>query len=125
MKIIINIIKLRLLYIYFLSLSLIIFFFSTGKLEANSFDISKIEISTPFEIKFDKNDVIDEGFKEAFLELISLITKSSDKNKIDKVKLGEIKGMIESFTIEEEKFINDAYHLTLGVSFNKKKYLIF
>ena len=29
--------------------------------------------------------------------------------------------MIESFTIKEEKFINDIYYVNLGVSFNKKK----
>ena len=29
--------------------------------------------------------------------------------------------MIESFSIKEEKFINNVYHVSLGVSFNKKK----
>ena len=29
--------------------------------------------------------------------------------------------MIESFSIQEEKFINDIYYVNLGVSFNKKK----
>ena len=35
--------------------------------------------------------------------------------------MSQIKGMIESFTIKEEKFINDIYYVNLGVSFNKKK----
>ena len=29
--------------------------------------------------------------------------------------------MIETFSIKEEKFINEIYYLTLNVSFNKKK----
>ena len=29
--------------------------------------------------------------------------------------------MIETFSIKEEKFINELYNLNLGVSFNKKK----
>ena len=29
--------------------------------------------------------------------------------------------MIETFSIKEEKFIDQKYHLNLGVSFNKKK----
>ena len=33
--------------------------------------------------------------------------------------------MIESFTIKEEKFINEIYYLNLGVSFNKKQILKF
>ena len=111
----------QILYIFFIILALNIFFFSTVKLESKAFQIENIEISRPFEINFDKIDVIDEGFKLAYFELISLIVNSSDKKKIDKIKLNEIKGMIESFTIKEEKFIDDTYYVSLGVSFSKKK----
>ncbi len=109
------------LYNYFLILSLIIFFFSTVKVYGKAFEVNDIEVSQPFELNFNKNKVIDEGFDRAFFELISLILNSSDQKKIDKIKLNEIKGMIESFSIQEEKFINEIYHLKLGVSFNKKK----
>ena len=59
------------LYIFFLFLSLILFFFSTDKVYAKSFNIKNIEVSKPFEINFDKNKVIDVGFIKAFSELIS------------------------------------------------------
>ena len=111
------------LYIFFVFLSLNIFFFSTTKVQGKAFDINNIEISRPFEIDFDKNKVIDEGFKKAFLELITLILNSSDQKKMSTAKLNEIKGMIETFSIKEEKFINETYSLNLGVSFNKKKVL--
>ncbi len=113
---------LKILYNFFLFLSLIIFFFSTDKVEGKPFDINNIEISRPFEINFDKNEVIDEGFKKAFSELILLTINSYDQKKINKVKLNEIKGMIEKFSIKEEKFINETYFVNLGVSFNKKKF---
>ena len=109
------------LYIFFSSLALIIFFFSTEIVKAKSFEINNIEISQPFEINFDKNKVIDLGFRNAFFELIYSLIKSSDFKKIDSVKLNEIKSMIETFSIQEEKFIDQKYHLSLGVSFNKKK----
>ena len=109
------------LYIYFLILSLIIFSFSTTKVRAKSFEVNNIEISKPFENNFDKNKVIDSGFKKAFLELIYILTKSYDHKKLEAIKLNEIKGMIETFSIQEEKFINQVYFVTLGVSFNKKK----
>ena len=121
MKIINNFILLKSLYILLIILSLFLFFFSTTKVEAKSFSIENIEISKPFEIKFDKNLVIDQGFKEAFFELISLILKDTDKKIIQNIKLNEIKGMIETFTIKEERFINETYYVNLGVSFNKKK----
>ncbi len=113
--------NLKFLYIFFITLSLNIFFFSTEKIYAKSFDVKNIDISRPFEINFDKSKVIDDGFEKAFFELISIIVKSSDRKKINKIKLNEIKSMIESFTIKEEKFIDEIYYVNLGVSFNKKK----
>tara|TARA_B100000989_G_C19457812_1_gene434858 strand:+ start:49 stop:1128 length:1080 start_codon:yes stop_codon:yes gene_type:complete len=120
---IIRFIKLYLknLYIFFLSLSLILFFFSTDKVKAKSFNIKNVEISKPFEMNFDKNKVIDQGFNKAFSELVSIITISDEHKIIQEIKLNQIKGMIESFTIKEEKFIDEIYYVNLGVSFNKKK----
>ena len=109
------------LYIFFCTLALIIFFFSTEKVRAKSFEINNIEISKPFKKNFDKNKVIDDGFRKAFLELIYKLTKSSDNKKLESFNLNEVKSMIETFSIEEEKFINQDYYVTLGVSFNKRK----
>ena len=109
------------LYIFFSTLALIIFFFSTEVVKAKSFEINDIEISQPFEINFDKNKVIDLGFKKAFFELVYSLIKSPDFKKIENIRLNEIKSMIETFSIKEEKFIDQKYYLNLGVSFNKKK----
>ena len=116
-----KIFHLKILYIFFVFQSLLIFFFSTTNVYGKSFNIDNVEVSKPFEINFNKNEVIDNGFKNAFLELISIIVNSEDQKKIKKIKLNEIKSMIETFSIKEEKFINEIYHLNLGVSFNRKK----
>ena len=108
-------------YIFFVFLYVIIFFFSTTKVNSKGFFIDNIEVSKPFELNFNKNRVIDKGFNKAFYELISLLVTSKDREKINLVKLNEIKGMIESFTIKEEKFIDEIYYVKLGVTFNKKK----
>ena len=84
----------RSLYIFFSILALIIFFFSTKEVEAKSFEINNIEISIPFENDFDKNNVIDSGFKKAFFELIYTLTKSSDHKKIKSIQLNKIKSMV-------------------------------
>ena len=111
----------KILYIFFVILSLNIFFFSTTDLKAKPFDIENIEISKPFELNFDKNKVINNGFKKAFNELILLIVKSTDQEKFKTIKLNEIKSMINSFSIKEEKFVDNVYFVNLGVSFDKKK----
>ena len=112
----------RRLYIHFCFLALLNIFFSTENIEAKTFSVNDIEISTPFEINFDKNKIIEEGFSQAFDRLILSIVQTKDQKKFGKTSLNQIKGMIETFSIKEEKFINEIYYLSLNVSFNKKKY---
>ena len=120
MKFISQLSNLKLLYNFFLFLALINIFFSTGKSHAKTFSINDIEISTPFEINFNKNEIIDKGFLKAFNELIFSIVQSKDQIKLKKTSINQIKGMIETFSIKEEKFIDEIYYLVLNVSFNKK-----
>ena len=110
-------------YIFFISFVVFIIIFSTTFLHANNFRVSDIEISSPFELNFRKNHVIDKGFEASFSNLMSMITTSGDKVKIKNNKLKELKGMIDSFTISDEKFINNVYFAKLETTFNKKKIL--
>ena len=109
------------LYNFFWFLSLLNIFFSTDILLAKTFSISDIEISTPFEINFNKNTIIDEGFSQAYDQLILSIVQTKDQKKIQNIPLSTIKGMIETFSINEEKFIDEIYYLSLNVNFSKKK----
>ncbi|MDB4069834.1 hypothetical protein N9518_01950 [Candidatus Pelagibacter sp.] len=54
-----------------------------------------------------------------------MITTSGDRKKIKDVSIKELKGMIDSFTISDEKFINNEYFANLETTFNKKKILKF
>ena len=121
MKFNIKYFKFRKVYIHFCFLALLNIFFSTENIKAKTLSINDIEISTPFEINFDKNKIIDKGFRQAFERLILSITQSKDHNKFNNQPLSLIKGLIETFSIKEEKFINEVYYLSLNVTFNKKK----
>ena len=112
---------LKFLYIFFLVLALNIFFFSTASVRAKAFLIDEIQVSEKLENNFNKESLINQGFEKAFSELINKLVKSTDLNKKVNTSLNEIKSMIETFTIKEEKFVNKIYYLNLGVSFNKKK----
>jgi len=92
-------------------------------LHANTFKVSEVEISSPFELNFKKSKVIDDGFKTSFYNLLSMITTSGDRNKIKNIQLKELKSMIDSFTISKEKFVNNEYSAQLETTFNKKKIL--
>ena len=125
MQIINKFYKLLNVYIYFILFSLFIVFFSTTYSNANAFKVSDIKISSPFELNFEKNSVIDKGFQTSFSDLLLMITTSGDIKKIRNVSIKEIKGMIDSFTISDEKFINNEYFANLETTFNKKKILKF
>jgi hypothetical protein len=107
------------LYIFFLILALSLSFFSTSK--AKEFFINDIEIKEKLENDFNKENLINKGFQEAFTELMNKLVQSKNLNEVKSNNLNQIKSMIETFTIEEEKFINKTYNLKIGVSFNKKK----
>jgi|TARA_B110001452_G_scaffold162474_1_gene135224 hypothetical protein len=87
--------------------------------------VSDIEISSPFVLNFKKSRVIDEGFLTSFSDLLSMITTSGDKKKIKNISLKKLKSMIDSFTISDERFINNEYFAKLETTFNKKKILNF
>ena len=125
MQIINKLLRLQKVYIFFISFVLFIIIFSTTYLYANTFRISDIEISSPFELNFNKNRAIDKGFQKSFLNLLTMITTSSDKYKIKNTSTKEIKAMIDSFTISGERFINNEYFATLETTFNKKNILKF
>ncbi len=113
------------LYIIFFSIVLFIIIFIPSPSHANLFEINDIEIKEPFELSFDKEKVIDKGFKKAFARLISIITTSEDKNKIKNTSLSTIKRLVDSFIIKEETFINNDYNVKFDVNFSKKNTLNF
>ena len=123
MQIINKLFRFRKVYIFFISYVLFIITFSTTFLYASTFKVLDIDISGPFELNFNKNKVIGDGFKAAFFNLISMITTSDERKKIKDIKFEKLKSMIDSFTISDEKFINDEYSAKLEVTFNKKKIL--
>jgi len=125
MQIFNKLLRLQKVYIFFISFVLFIIIFFTTYLNANTFKVSYVEISSPFELNFKKNSAIDDGFKSSFFNLLYMITTSGDRNKIQNISIKELKGMIDSFIISDEKFINNEYFAKLETTFNKKKVLNF
>ena len=74
------------IYLIILILALLKIFFSTTFSHAESFDVKNIQISKQFDINFQKIDVLDEGFKIAYHNLILNITKSNDQHKLKELQ---------------------------------------
>ena len=92
---------LKYLYIFFFLLALNLSFFSTTKVSASGFFVDEIKIQEKLENDFNKETLINKGFKKAFHELMSKLVKSKDLSKISNINLNEVKSMIETFSIKD------------------------
>ena len=75
---------------HFCILAFLNIFFSTEKIFANTFTVNDIEISTPFEINFDKNQIIDDGFIKAFDQLILSIVQTKNQKNTQNQRFGRV-----------------------------------
>jgi len=99
--------------------------FTTSDLKSSIFSVNDIEIVQPFEVNFKKDIVIDKAFKEAFKKLTKMTVASNQSNKLDSIKISQIKNLIDSFNIKNEKFIQNSYIGSFEVNFNKQNTLLF
>ena len=113
------------LYIFFLIIIIVFIEFSTNFAKAKNFTITNIEIKEEYNLNFNKSKALDKAFKKAFEILISKIIDSGDKNILNQFNLNQIKSFVESFSIREEKFIDDSYQSKINVDFNKKELINF
>ena len=95
----------------------------TTSAQSKIFKIEDIEIYEPFNANFNKEIVINKAFSIAFEELTSSIITTKDQKKIMYTKLNEIKYLVDSFEIKNERFLNKKYFAKFNVNFNKKRTL--
>ena len=113
------------LYLFFLSLTLNFIEFSTNKVLAKTFVISEIEVEENYNLNFNKLNVIDRGFIKAFRDLSQMLLEQKDQYKIIDSNIEDIKKLVESFSILDEKFVNKKYKNQMEVEFNRKKLIKF
>ncbi len=111
----------RSIYIYFFIFLIFFIKFSTISANANSYKIVDLEISKIYDNNFNKETVIDIAFEKAFKELILRITtlKNDELNQLANLKT--IYSLVESFSIVDEKFIDNKYVSKFEVEFDKKQ----
>ena len=120
----ISFLNLKRAYIIFFS-SVLFFNFSSTELKSSIFSVNDIEITEPFELNFKKEKVVDKAFIEAFKRLMKMTVISSEEIKLSRIKNNEIKNLIDSFKIKDERFIKNYYSARFDVNFNKQNTLLF
>ena len=111
-------------YIIFLIILLFLIFQQPTN-SSSTFAVSDIEITEPFNNNFKKKIVIDKAFILAFKKLINMTVSSNEMIKIKNFNALEIKNLVDSFDIKNEKFINDTYKAVIDVNFNKQNTFLY
>ena len=108
-------------YILFLFFIIIFIKFSTTNVNANNYKVVNLEVSKNYNNDFNKEIVIDMAFKKAFEELILKITTLNREEVKRLTNIKTIYSLIESFSIVDEKFIDNKYVSKFDVEFSKKE----
>ena len=111
-------------YIIFFTI-LLFLIFQQPTYGSSTFKVSDIEITEPFNNNFKKKIVIDKAFILAFKKLINMTVSSNEMIKIKNFNALEIKNLVDSFDIKNEKFINDTYKAVIDVNFNKQNTFLY
>ena len=117
--------NINLLYVFFLLLILIFIKFSTTNVFADNYTVKNIKIKEQYDINFNKDQVITNGFEKAFETLIFKIVENQDKKHFKSTPKNKINSLIDNFSITNEKFVNNNYEVDFEVKFDKKKILSF
>ena len=113
----------RIYIIFFLTLLFIII--TISKVHPSIFKVSDIEVTEPFDPNFKKKKVIDKAIILAFKKLLNMTVSTYEMHKISSFSAQEIKNLIDSFTIKDEKFVNNNYNAKFEVNFNKQNTFLF
>ena len=119
-----NLLCLKKSYIFFLFTVLFIIL-TISKAESSNFKVSDIEVTEPFNLNFKKKVVIDKAIIKAFKKLANMTISSDQMHKLSNYKVEEIKNLIDSFNLKDEKFVNNNYNATFEINFNKQNTFLF
>ena len=109
--------------IFFITL---LFIISTiSKSHSFVFKVNNIQVTEPFNSNFKKNKVIDKAIILAFKKLLNMTVLKDEMHKISTFNVNEIKNLIDSFNIRDEKFINNTYNATFEINFNKQNTFLY
>jgi len=108
----------------FIFLTATIFLFTTFEKsfsEENVFTVNNVEVEGVVDLNFSREKYLNKAFLNSFKILMSQILLTRDLNKINNVKLKQIKNLINSFQILKENYSKDEYKLNIKILYNDIK----
>ena len=109
------------IFIIFLTFILLVITFSKSFSQENIFVVDNIKVKGIIDSNFSRDKYINKAFLNSFELLKSRILLSKDLDKINNVKLKEIRELIKSFQILNETYKNEEYNAIFKVNYNDSK----
>ena len=89
--------------------------------EENVFAVNNVEVEGIVDLNFSREKYLNKAFIDSFKILMSKILLTRDLNKINDIKLNQIKKLINSFQIIEENYSKDEYRVNIKILYNDIK----
>ena len=106
----------------FLTATIFLFItFTKSFSEENVFTINNVEVKGTVDLNFSREKYLNKAFLNSFEMLKTKILLSRDLNKINNIKLEQIKKLISSFQILEESYSKDVYKINIKILYNEVK----
>ena len=106
----------------FLTATIFLFItFTKSFSEENLFTINNVEVKGTVDLNFSREKYLNKAFLNSFEMLKTKILLSRDLNKINDIKLEQIKKLISSFQILEESYSKDVYQINIKILYNEVK----
>jgi len=110
-------------YIFIFLTSIILLSISLTKSfsEESVFTINEVKVKGGIDVNFSREKYLNRAFSDSFGILMNKILLISDLEKVEKIKLKEVKNLIKSFKIIEESYREDIYRAEIKVAYNERK----
>ena len=106
----------------FLTVTILSFsFFSKTFSSENVFTVDNIEVTGNFDTNFSREKYINKAFLDSFKILMSKILLFEDLNKLNDIKLNQVKVLVNSFKIEDETYSSSKYKGNFTIFFDDIK----
>jgi len=89
--------------------------------EENVFTIDEVKVNGKIDLNFSRDKYINVAFIDSFNILMNRILLTRDLNKVNEIKLKQIKSLINSFQILDEKYRKGVYEATFKIFYSEPK----
>ena len=97
------------------------FTFSKSFSQENVFTINNVKVKGVVDLNFSREKHLNKAFLNSFEILMKKILLTRDLNKVNNIKLNEIKYLISSFQILEESYSKDEYKANIKILYDDLK----